>query len=58
MGLASFARDFRPLRKFAEHDHKNIAHWSGFDRGGHWADHDAPDLLIEDIREFFGKLTS
>jgi pimeloyl-ACP methyl ester carboxylesterase len=42
----------------AGRDHKNIVHWSEFDRGGHWSAHDAPDLLIEDIREFFGKLGS
>ena len=58
IGLASFAYDFRPLRRFAERDHKNIVHWNEFDRGGHWAAHDAPDLLVEDIREFFGKLGS
>ncbi|MCW2916859.1 MAG: putative hydrolase [Actinomycetia bacterium] len=58
IGLASFAYDFRPLRRFAERDHKNIVHWSEFDRGGHWSAHDAPDLLIEDIREFFRKLGS
>src|ERR671917_1016108 len=53
IGLASFAGDFRPIRRFAERDHENIAHWSEFDRGGHWAAHDAPDLLVGDIRRFF-----
>src|SRR5215204_5738326 len=53
IGLASFAYDFRPIRKFAERDHTNIVSWSEFDRGGHWAAHDAPDLLIGDIRKFF-----
>ena len=52
-GLASFANDFRPIRKFAERDHENIVSWSEFDRGGHWAAHDAPDLLVDDIRQFF-----
>jgi pimeloyl-ACP methyl ester carboxylesterase len=52
-GLASFAFDFRPIRKFAERDHTNIVSWSEFDRGSHWAAHDAPDLLIGDIRQFF-----
>jgi hypothetical protein len=56
IGLASFAFDFRPIRKFAERDHKNIVSWSEFDRGSHWAAHDAPDLLIGDIREFFNKV--
>jgi epoxide hydrolase len=56
IGLASFAFDFRPIRKFAERDHKNIVSWSEFDRGGHWAAHDAPDLLTDDIRQFFRNL--
>ena len=53
IGLASFAFDFRPIRRFAERDHANIVHWSEFDRGSHWAAHDARDLLIDDIRAFF-----
>ncbi|GLZ05235.1 hypothetical protein Acsp03_27010 [Actinomadura sp. NBRC 104412] len=53
IGLASFANDFRPLRRFAERDHKNIVSWNEYDRGGHWAAHDAPDLLLDDIRGFF-----
>jgi epoxide hydrolase len=53
IGLASFANDFRPIRKFAERDFTNIVSWSEFDRGGHWAAHDAPDLLVGDIRQFF-----
>ena len=56
IGLASFAFDFRPVRKFAERDHTNIVSWSEFDRGSHWAAHDAPDLLIGDIRQFFRRL--
>jgi pimeloyl-ACP methyl ester carboxylesterase len=56
IGLASFAYDFRPIRKFAERDHSNIIHWNNYDRGGHWAAHDAPDLLLADIRAFFRKV--
>ena len=52
-GLASFANDFRPIRRFAERDHENIVSWSEFDRGGHWAAHDAPEILVGDIRQFF-----
>ncbi|WP_410665891.1 epoxide hydrolase family protein [Amycolatopsis sp. lyj-84] len=55
-GLASFAYDFRPLRRFADRDHTNIVSWQEFDRGGHWATQDAPDLLLGDIRAFFRKL--
>jgi len=55
IGLASFAFDFRPIRKFAERDHANIVSWSEFDRGSHWAAHDAPDLLLADLRQFFAR---
>jgi hypothetical protein len=56
LGLASFALDFTPLRRLAERDHKNIVSWNEYDRGGHWAAHDAPDLLVSDIRQFFRQL--
>ena len=56
MGLASFAFDFRPIRRFAQRDHANIVSWSEFDRGSHWAAHDAPDLLTSDLRQFFARL--
>jgi hypothetical protein len=56
IGLASFAFDFRPLRRFADRDHTNIISWSEYDRGSHWATHDAPDLLTNDLRQFFAQL--
>jgi pimeloyl-ACP methyl ester carboxylesterase len=56
IGLASFAYDFKVIRRFAERDHSNIVHWNDYDRGGHWAAHDAPDLLLGDVRDFFRKL--
>lgn len=56
LGLASFAFDFRPLRRFAERDHANIVSWNEYDRGSHWAAHDAPDLLLADLRTFFARL--
>ncbi|GIH89648.1 epoxide hydrolase family protein [Planobispora siamensis] len=56
IGLAAFAHDFTPLRRFAERDHSAIVSWNEFDRGSHWSAHDAPDLLIDDLRQFFHKL--
>jgi pimeloyl-ACP methyl ester carboxylesterase len=56
--LASFAYDFRPLRRFAERDHSNIISWNEYHRGSHWATHDAPDLLLQDLRQFFRTLRS
>jgi epoxide hydrolase len=51
-GVSVFPYDFRSVRAFAERSN-NIVHWSQFDRGGHFAASDAPDLLIEDLRTFF-----
>lgn len=50
-GVAVFAEDVA-IRRYGERDN-NIVHWSEFDRGGHFAAMEAPDLLIADVREFF-----
>ncbi|MDX3227369.1 epoxide hydrolase [Streptomyces sp. ME19-01-6] len=50
-GVAVFPGD-PGVRRIAEREHK-VVHWSEFDRGGHFAAMEAPDLLIEDIRSFF-----
>jgi pimeloyl-ACP methyl ester carboxylesterase len=50
-GVAVFAKD-PSIRRYAELNH-NIVHWSEFDRGGHFAAIEAPDLLIGDVRKFF-----
>ncbi|HEV7759111.1 MAG TPA: hypothetical protein VGO78_08985, partial [Acidimicrobiales bacterium] len=55
-GVAMFADDFRSIRRFADRDHAGIVRWTTFDRGGHFAPHDAPDLLVPDIRAFFRPL--
>jgi epoxide hydrolase len=54
-GVAVFAEDI-PIRRYAEQGN-NIVHWSEFDRGGHFAAMEAPDLLVGDIREFFRKVS-
>ncbi|HEV8653068.1 MAG TPA: epoxide hydrolase [Actinomycetes bacterium] len=50
-GVAVFPTDVA-IRRFAEKP-DTIVHWSEFDRGGHFAALEAPDLLIGDVREFF-----
>ncbi|WP_035856602.1 epoxide hydrolase family protein [Cryptosporangium arvum] len=53
LGVAVFAHDItRPVRSLAERVY-DIRHWSEFDRGGHFAGLEAPDLLTADLREFF-----
>jgi hypothetical protein len=55
-GVALFANDVAlPVRRLAERDN-NIVHWSEFDRGGHFAAMEEPDLLIDDLRTFFRQL--
>ena len=50
-GVAVFPGD-PGVRRIAEREHK-VVHWSEFDRGGHFAAMEAPDLLVDDIRSFF-----
>jgi len=51
VGVAVFAGDYA-IRRYGEQGH-NITHWSEFDRGGHFAAMEAPDLLVGDVRTFF-----
>jgi epoxide hydrolase len=53
-GVAVFAEDVS-IRRYAE-EANTIVHWSEFDRGGHFAALEAPDLLVEDVRAFFEKI--
>jgi pimeloyl-ACP methyl ester carboxylesterase len=50
-GVAVFTTDVA-IRRFAERS-DTIVHWSEFDRGGHFAAMEAPDLLTADVRQFF-----
>ena len=55
-GVAVFPEEIAaPVRRLAEQTN-NIVHWSEFDRGGHFAAMEEPDLLIGDVREFFRPL--
>ncbi|MBB4935480.1 pimeloyl-ACP methyl ester carboxylesterase [Lipingzhangella halophila] len=56
LGLAGFAGDFQSIRRFAERDHTMITSWNTYDRGGHYAAHEAPDLFTADVRTFYAGL--
>ena len=56
IGLAAFANDFQSIRRFAERDHQDIVQWHTYDGGGHYAAHQAPEVLAADVRAFFSKL--
>jgi pimeloyl-ACP methyl ester carboxylesterase len=50
-GVAAFAQDVS-IRSYAEQGN-NIVHWSDFERGGHFAAMEVPDLFVGDVRAFF-----
>ncbi|AXB42515.1 epoxide hydrolase family protein [Amycolatopsis albispora] len=53
VGVAVFAHDItQSVRPLAERLY-DIRHWSEFDRGGHFAAMEVPDLFAADVREFF-----
>lgn len=57
VGVAVFPADiFLPLRRLADRDLPNIVHWNEYDRGGHFAALEEPDLFVADLRAFSRKL--
>lgn len=53
VGVAVFAHDItQSVRPLAARLY-DITHWSEFERGGHFAAMEVPELLAEDIRTFF-----
>jgi pimeloyl-ACP methyl ester carboxylesterase len=52
--VANFAGD-TAIRRWAE-ESNTIVRWTEFDGGGHFAALEAPDLLTDDIRQFFSTL--
>jgi pimeloyl-ACP methyl ester carboxylesterase len=53
--VAVFTTDVS-VRPFADKAH-NVVRWSEFDRGGHFAALESPDLLTADVREFYRTLS-
>jgi epoxide hydrolase len=54
LGVAGFAGDFSGVRRFAERDHTNLVQWNVHPQpGGHYAAHLEPDVLADDIRDFY-----
>jgi epoxide hydrolase len=50
-GMAVFNAD--PILRRVLDPENTLAHWSEFDRGGHFPAMEAPDLLVDDVRTFF-----
>lgn len=53
LGIAVFPHDPAvAIRRFAERIFPNIIHWEEYDRGGHFAPMEEPDLFIRDLRKY------
>ncbi|GAA3849709.1 epoxide hydrolase family protein [Amycolatopsis tucumanensis] len=57
VGVAVFAHDITLSVRAVAEQRLDIRHWSEFERGGHFAAMEVPDLFVEDVRKFFGTLT-
>jgi len=58
-GYAAFPKEIvRPPRSLAEKTYTGIRRWSVMPKGGHFAALEQPELLAQDIREFFRPLRS
>ena len=53
--VAVFGHDEVPIRRCGE-SANTIVRWTEFDRGGHMASLEAPDLWTQDVQAFFGYL--
>lgn len=54
--VAVFPDDFRSVKSFAARSHSRLVQWTEMPRGGHFASETDPDLVIDDLRLFFGGL--
>jgi pimeloyl-ACP methyl ester carboxylesterase len=55
LGVAVFPRDTMPPRSWVERVF-DVVRWTSMPRGGHFGPMEAPELLAEEIREFFRPL--
>jgi pimeloyl-ACP methyl ester carboxylesterase len=53
-GIAVFPTDPN-VRRVADREH-TVVRWAEYDRGGHFAALEAPDVLVNDVRAFFRAL--
>ncbi|ASO20937.1 microsomal epoxide hydrolase [Actinoalloteichus hoggarensis] len=59
VGVAVFPSDVvLPIRAFAERIIPNLVHWTEFDRGGHFAALEQPELFVRDLRDFARRIAT
>jgi epoxide hydrolase len=52
LAAAQFADDYQPFRRLVAGRHADVVAWNVYDRPGHFAAHQSPELLIADLSEF------
>ncbi|TCO61014.1 epoxide hydrolase family protein [Actinocrispum wychmicini] len=53
LGVAVFPHEIVPAVRALVEQQYTVTHWSEFDRGGHFAALEVPDLFVPDVRAFF-----
>jgi pimeloyl-ACP methyl ester carboxylesterase len=51
--MAVLPRDVFPLPRKLVERHANLQHWRVYPKGGHFGPAEAPEVYVEDVREFF-----
>jgi pimeloyl-ACP methyl ester carboxylesterase len=55
-GIAVFPKELVHVPRSLAQREANLVHWSQFDRGGHFAAAEEPELIVRDLRDFFRSL--
>lgn len=54
VGFASFPKEIvPPIRKWVEPRYPGLCHWAEYDKGGHFAAFEVPDVYVDEVRTFF-----
>ena len=52
-GIAAFPKEIFKMPKAWAHNYYNLQHWTEFSVGGHFAAKEQPELLAQDVQDFF-----
>ena len=57
VGVSMFPHEiFRCSRRWAERRFRQLIHWRDFDRGGHFAALERPQVFVDELRDCFRQL--
>lgn len=56
IGIASFPKELSHVPRSVAERYANLVHWTRMPSGGHFAPMEEPQLLIDDLRDFFRPL--